>query len=82
MTEYPLEENVSENRKEEDLCLEKFETIVKTWHNPIAAIIIEPIQGEGGDNQASPYYYQKLREITKQNDILMIVDEVYLFDKL
>lgn len=80
MKEYPLEENVSENRREEEKCLEQFESILKTWHNPIAAIIIEPIQGEGGDNQASPYFYQKLREITKKNDILMIVDEVYIFE--
>jgi 4-aminobutyrate aminotransferase/(S)-3-amino-2-methylpropionate transaminase len=74
---YPLEENVSENRREEDQCLEQFESIIRTWHNPIAAIIIEPIQGEGGDNQASSYFYQKLRSITKKYDILMIVDEVY-----
>ena len=76
ITEYPLEENASENLREEDKCLEQFESILRTWNNPIAAIIIEPIQGEGGDNQASPYFYQQLREITKKNDILMIVDEV------
>jgi L-lysine 6-transaminase len=42
----------------------------------IAAIIIEPIQGEGGDNHLRGEWLKKLREICDENDILLIFDEV------
>ncbi|MBV9618735.1 MAG: L-lysine 6-transaminase, partial [Verrucomicrobia bacterium] len=42
----------------------------------ICAIIIEPIQGEGGDNHFRGEWLRKLREICDDNDILLIFDEV------
>src|SRR5436853_5537969 len=42
----------------------------------ICAIIIEPIQGEGGDNHFRGDWLQKLRKICDENDILLIFDEV------
>lgn len=42
----------------------------------IAAIIIEPIQGEGGDNHFRPEFLQALRRICDENDTLLIFDEV------
>jgi L-lysine 6-transaminase len=42
----------------------------------ICAIIIEPIQGEGGDNHFRGEWLQKLRQICDENDILLIFDEV------
>lgn len=42
----------------------------------IAAIIIEPIQGEGGDNHFRPEFMQKLRQLCDENDALFIMDEV------
>src|SRR3984957_14037086 len=42
----------------------------------IAAIIIEPIQGEGGDNHFRAEWFQTLRNICDENDILLIFDEV------
>jgi len=42
----------------------------------ICAIIIEPIQGEGGDNHFRGQWLKKLREICDENDILLIFDEV------
>jgi L-lysine 6-transaminase len=42
----------------------------------IAAIIIEPIQGEGGDNHFRGEWLQKLREICDENEMLLIFDEV------
>ncbi|KAK9472532.1 3-amino-2-methylpropionate transaminase [Dipodascopsis tothii] len=73
---YPLEDHVEENRKEEDRCLAEFKEIVSSWHVPIVAVIVEPIQSEGGDNHATPYFFQQLRKITKEHDILLIADEV------
>src|SRR5438477_854170 len=42
----------------------------------IAAIIVEPIQGEGGDNHFRGQWLKKLREIADEHDILLIFDEV------
>lgn len=76
MLKYPLNEHEAENAAEEKRCLEEAENIIKNYHNPVAAIIIEPVQSEGGDNHASPAFFQGLRDITKRNKVLMIVDEV------
>jgi L-lysine 6-transaminase len=42
----------------------------------IAAIIIEPIQGEGGDNHFRGEFLRKLRQICDENEMLLIFDEV------
>jgi L-lysine 6-transaminase len=42
----------------------------------IAAIIIEPIQGEGGDNHFRPEFLQQLRHLCDENSVLLIYDEV------
>jgi 4-aminobutyrate aminotransferase len=42
----------------------------------VAAIVIEPIQGEGGYVVAPDQFLQRLREITKTNGILFVDDEV------
>ena len=73
---YPLEEHAEENAREERRCLEETEQLIKTFHHPVAAVVVEPIQSEGGDNHASPAFFQGLRDITKRNNVLMIVDEV------
>jgi len=73
---YPLDEHAAENAAEEARCLAETERLIKEWHNPPAAVVVEPIQSEGGDNHASPAFFQGLREITKKHNILFIVDEV------
>ncbi len=42
----------------------------------VAAILLEPMQSEGGDRHFRKEYLEKLREIATQNDILLIFDEV------
>src|SRR5436189_3473297 len=58
----------------------KSEAEVRNWLKDrgvdIAAIIIEPIQGEGGDNHFRGEWLKKLREICDENEILLIFDEV------
>ncbi len=41
-----------------------------------AAVMLEPVQGEGGVLSASPEFLRALRELTQQQQILLIVDEV------
>jgi 4-aminobutyrate aminotransferase/(S)-3-amino-2-methylpropionate transaminase len=42
----------------------------------VAAIILEPVQGEGGFYIAPPSFLRKLREICDQHGILLVIDEV------
>lgn len=42
----------------------------------VAAIIIEPVQGEGGFNVAPPEFLQRLRALCDEHGILLIADEI------
>jgi 4-aminobutyrate aminotransferase len=42
----------------------------------VAAIVVEPIQGEGGYIVAPDEFLQRLRELTKKHGILLVADEV------
>ena len=46
------------------------------YPNRVAAIIVEPVQGEGGYVVPSPKFLPRLREITRDHGILLIADEV------
>jgi L-lysine 6-transaminase len=74
--------SLPENERERDVIEreKKSETEIRKFIDgrgiDIAAIIIEPIQGEGGDNHFRGEWLRKLREICDDNDILLIFDEV------
>jgi len=73
---YPLERHVEENTAEEKRCLEQVEQLITSWHCPVTALIVEPVQSEGGDNHASPSFFQGLRDLTSKHNVVFIVDEV------
>uniref|UniRef100_H3CSD0 4-aminobutyrate aminotransferase, mitochondrial n=1 Tax=Tetraodon nigroviridis TaxID=99883 RepID=H3CSD0_TETNG len=77
--QYPLEEFTRENAKEEARCLEEAEDLIVKWRQkgkPVAGIVIEPIQAEGGDNHASPKFFRSLRNIARKHGCAFHVDEV------
>jgi len=76
LLKYPLEENIEYNKKVEQESLEDVERLLTTHHLPPCAVVVEPIQSEGGDNHASPAFFRGLRELTKKHDVLLIIDEV------
>lgn len=41
-----------------------------------AAVLLEPLQGEGGLNVPDESYMKKAREVTRKNDSLLVLDEV------
>ncbi|HHV71998.1 MAG TPA: acetylornithine transaminase [Clostridia bacterium] len=53
-----------------------FEALKEAVSSQTCAVLIEPVQGEGGINTAEKDYWQALREFCSQNDILLIFDEV------
>jgi 4-aminobutyrate aminotransferase/(S)-3-amino-2-methylpropionate transaminase len=74
--QYPLDQYLAENQAAEQAALDEVESLITNYHVPPAAVIVEPIQSEGGDNHASPAFFQGLRQVTKKHNILLIVDEV------
>ncbi|EKM7959044.1 4-aminobutyrate--2-oxoglutarate transaminase [Salmonella enterica] len=62
----------------DDAAIASIERIFKNDAAPedIAAIIIEPVQGEGGFYAASPAFMQRLRALCDQHGIMLIADEV------
>lgn len=73
---YPLHENEAYNTAQDAACLAEVEELLTTYHLPPCAVVVEPIQSEGGDNHASPSFFRSLRALTKKHDVLLIVDEV------
>jgi acetylornithine/N-succinyldiaminopimelate aminotransferase len=52
------------------------EAISKIIKNDIAAVIVEPIQGEGGVVVPSGDYLERLSGLCKTNDVILILDEI------
>lgn len=75
---YPLDQFERENSEEDKRCLESVRQLIQEFKDkaPVAALIIEPIQSEGGDFHGSSEFFQGLRDICTLNNIAMIVDEV------
>jgi 4-aminobutyrate aminotransferase len=61
-----------------DFCLHELELLLKTQTTPeeTAAIIIEPVLGEGGYVPAPNRFMEALRELCDKHQILLIIDEV------
>lgn len=74
---FPLnEENIKKVQQAEQMSLQQIKRAIQDNLDDIAAIIIEPIQGEGGDNHFRPEFFHELRTIADENDIVLIFDEV------
>jgi L-lysine 6-transaminase len=77
-----LDFSVPESERERDVIAreKKAEQEIRDYIDKrkidICAIIIEPIQGEGGDNHFRGEWLKKLRGVCDDNDVLLIFDEV------
>ena len=61
-----------------DYCLARLEHVLATQSAPseTAAVLIEPVLGEGGYVPAPVSYLQKLRELCDRHGLLLIADEI------
>ena len=74
---FPITDAVLEKvREKEQQVLEKIKSTIQDFPHDIAAIIIEPIQGEGGDNHFRNEFMTSLRQVCDENEIMFIMDEV------
>jgi L-lysine 6-transaminase len=74
---FPLTPDVEKDVKAaEERALEQIRKAFVDNPDDIAAIIIEPIQAEGGDNHFRPEFLQALERVARENECFFIVDEV------
>lgn len=73
---FPLENNLDEIIKSENQAIDEIKSAIKNNPDDIAVIIIEPIQAEGGDNYFRKEFFEQLRNIADENEILLMFDEV------
>ncbi len=70
------EESLAEVREAEARSLQEIDAAFERWGDDIAAILIEPIQCEGGDRHFRAEFLQALQARCERYDCLFIVDEV------
>ena len=74
---FPLtSEILAEVETAEKAAIRQIEEACDRHGHDIAALIIEPIQGEGGDNHFRAEFLHQLRRLADERDFLLIFDEV------
>jgi L-lysine 6-transaminase len=61
---------------EERRSCQEIEAALRQFQGRVAAILIEPMQGEGGDNHFRPEFLAKLRRYADEHEALLVFDEV------
>ena len=68
--------NADQIRQQHDLAVREMEKILTKQGDDVAAIIIEPIQCEGGDRHIPTDFFVQLRKLADEHDVILIYDEV------
>lgn len=73
---FPEAERLAETEAAEARAVAEIEAAVAANPDDIAALIIEPIQGEGGDLHFRREFFEALRRLADEHEFLLIFDEV------
>ena len=74
--QFPLEDNEEQIIAAENKSLEEIKSALSQNPDDIAALIIEPIQSEGGDNHFRGEFLAELRTLADESEFMLIFDEV------
>jgi len=69
-------ESLADAERRESAALDQAKQFLAERKDDIAAFIMEPIQGEGGDNHFRPEFFRAIRQLCDENEMLLIFDEV------
>ena len=69
-------EGLADTKAAEERALEQIEQAFADNPDDIAAILIEPIQAEGGDVHFRPEFLRALEQKARQHDVFFVLDEV------
>jgi L-lysine 6-transaminase len=73
---YDSDRSEAENMRLTHNVLDMAETVLSQMSDEIIGIIVEPIQGAGGQRVALPAFFRGLSEIAAKNDVYLAFDEV------
>ena len=73
---YDADRSESENMRLTQNVLDMAETVLSQMSDEIVSIIVEPIQGAGGQRVATPAFFRGLSEIAAKHDVYLAFDEV------
>jgi L-lysine 6-transaminase len=74
---FPLDDsNLSKVKQVEAQAVSEIEKAVVQNPDDLAALIIEPIQAEGGDNHFRKEFFHSLRRLCDEHEMMFILDEV------
>ena len=73
---FPLARFADENARAEGDALAALERILDAHAGRVAAVLIEPIQSEGGDRHASPAFFERVQALAEQAGAAFMLDEV------
>jgi L-lysine 6-transaminase len=75
--QFPLtDESLADAEQREKAAIAQAKQFLHDRKDDVAAFIMEPIQGEGGDNHFRPEFFRAVRELCDENEMLLIFDEV------
>ncbi|HUP44626.1 MAG TPA: L-lysine 6-transaminase, partial [Thermoanaerobaculia bacterium] len=69
-------EAAADAERREKTAIEQARRFIQERKDDIAAFIMEPIQGEGGDNHFRPEFFRAVRQLCDENEMILIFDEV------
>ena len=73
---FPMnDDRIEDLIKSEEKSINQLKEVLSTSSEHIACLILEPIQGEGGDNHFRDEYLKKLKQLSLENDFLLIFYE-------
>jgi L-lysine 6-transaminase len=70
------DESLADAARREQAALDQAKQFLAERKDDVAAFIMEPIQGEGGDNHFRPEFFRAIRQLCDENEMLLIFDEV------
>ena len=70
---FPIDDDVEQRER---AAIDQAKQFLAEREDDVAAFIMEPIQGEGGDNHFRPEFFRAVRQLCDENDMLLIFDEV------
>jgi len=74
---FPLNKENLKNVKElEKQTISEIESAVSKNPGDIASLIIEPVQGEGGDNHFRKEFFLELRRLCDEHEMMFVLDEI------
>lgn len=74
---FPLnEENLADVERREQRAISEIKQAFSDYRDEICAIVLEPIQAEGGENHFRGEFMEALRQLADENEALLIYDEV------